>query len=91
VREADDLDEVLRALAHKERRAFLVACMEERRAAGELAERSSLSIATISEHLKVLRKTGLITLEKDGRFWFYKTDRERMKSAADALQSLLED
>jgi DNA-binding transcriptional ArsR family regulator len=86
--ENDELDELLRALAHKERRMFLAACLEERRAAGDLAERSSLSLATVSEHLKVLRKTGLVTLEKDGRFWFYQTDRARLHFAIEALQAL---
>jgi DNA-binding transcriptional ArsR family regulator len=86
--EGDDLDEILRALAHKERRMFLQACLKERRAAGDLAERSSLSLATVSEHLKVLRKTGLVTLEKDGRFWLYQTDRPRIRAAIEALQAL---
>jgi DNA-binding transcriptional ArsR family regulator len=85
---SDDLDELLRALAHKERRKFLAACLEERQAAGDLADRSSLSLATVSEHLKVLRKTGLVTLEKDGRFWFYQTDRSRLREAVEALQAL---
>lgn len=86
----DDLDEVLRALSHKERRAFLILCTQERRAAGEIAERSSLSLATVSEHLKVLRKTGLVTLEKRGRFWFYSTDAARVDEAVQALQNLRE-
>jgi DNA-binding transcriptional ArsR family regulator len=86
--DSNDLDEILRALAHKERRKFLDACLGERRAAGDLAERSNLSLATVSEHLKVLRKTGLVTLEKDGRFWFYQTDRTRLSAAIEALQAL---
>jgi DNA-binding transcriptional ArsR family regulator len=84
----NDLDEIFRALAHKERRMFLDACLKERRAAGDLAERSNLSLATVSEHLKVLRKTGLVTLEKTGRFWFYQTDRSRLRAAIEALKAL---
>jgi DNA-binding transcriptional ArsR family regulator len=86
--ESGDLDEILRALSHKERRMFLVACLKKPRAAGDLAERTSLSLATVSEHLKVLRKTGLIKLQKDGRFWFYQTDATRLQAAIEALQSL---
>lgn len=81
----DALDETLRALAHKERRAFLAACHDRRRAAGELAERSRLSLATVSEHLKVLRKTGLVDLEKEGRFWFYRTNGAKLDEAVAAL------
>lgn len=85
---SEDLDEVMRALAHKERRMFLRACLHERRPAGELAEQSILSLATVSEHLKVLRKTGLVTLEKDGRFWYYQTDRAVLRAAIEALKIL---
>lgn len=75
----------MRALAHQERRALLLACLDQRRAAGELAERSTLAMATVSEHLKVLRKTGLVTVEKDGRFWFYRTDVSRLSAVIAAL------
>lgn len=86
--ENNDLDEALRALAHKERRMFLKACLDGPRSAGELAERSSLALATVSEHLKVLRKTGLVSLDKNGRFWFYQTDRTRLASVVRALGAL---
>jgi DNA-binding transcriptional ArsR family regulator len=86
--EDDELDELLRALAHRERRMFLKACLKERRPAGDLAEQSRLSLATVSEHLKVLRKTGLVTVEKEGRFWFYKTDGARLHAAIEALQAM---
>ena len=65
---------MLRALSHPDRRAFVAACGAEARAAGDLAALSELSLATVSEHLKVLRKSGLLLLEKRGRFWFYRTD-----------------
>ena len=84
----DDLDELFRALAHAERRKFLVACRDSRQAAGDLALLSELSLATVSEHLKVLRKTGLVTLEKEGRFWWYRTDLARLKSVTAALTAV---
>ena len=83
-----DLDEMLRALAHAERRKFLVACRTGRQAAGDLALLSDLSLATVSEHLKVLRKTGLITLQKEGRFWWYRTDPAQLGRAITALRAL---
>jgi DNA-binding transcriptional ArsR family regulator len=84
----DDLDEYLRALAHRERRMFLLACSGERRSAGDLAERSNLSLATVSEHLKVLRKTGMVHLEKEGRFWFYQANAERIDGVIDRLTTM---
>lgn len=79
------LDDALRALAHHERRVFFAACLDEHRAAGELAELSQLSMATVSEHLKVLRKSGLVTMTKEGRFWYYRADRDRLAAIVAAL------
>ena len=73
---------MLRALSHPDRRAFVAACRDEAKAAGELATLSALSLATVSEHLKVLRKSGLLALEKRGRFWFYRTDAAVVERAA---------
>jgi DNA-binding transcriptional ArsR family regulator len=86
----DDLDEALRALAHPARRAFLRLCRSDRRSAGDLAETSDLSLATVSEHLKVLRKTGLLTLRIEGRFWFYKTDRGKVAVVLAALREVVD-
>jgi DNA-binding transcriptional ArsR family regulator len=84
----DELDEALRALAHHERRVFLRACLTAPRAAGELAELSQLALATVSEHLKVLRKTELVTLQRDGRFWWYETNRARLRAVTRSLAAL---
>jgi DNA-binding transcriptional ArsR family regulator len=85
---SDELDEALRALAHRERRMFLRACLTAPRAAGELAELSQLALATVSEHLKVLRKTELVTLQRDGRFWWYATNRPRLRDVTRSLAAL---
>lgn len=85
-----ELDEALRALAHAERRVFLRECLDRECAAGELAEISSLALASVSEHLKVLRKTGLLTLEVRGRFWMYRTDRARLQQVLATLKASLE-
>lgn len=79
---------MLRALAHPDRRRFVVACRAGPRAAGDLAELSQLSLATVSEHLKVLRKSGLLILDKRGRFWFYRTDLGVLQRAEAAIRDL---
>lgn len=79
---------MLRALSHPDRRAFVSACRLEAKAAGELAALSALSLATVSEHLKVLRKSGLLVLEKRGRFWFYRTDATVVEQAAKEVAEL---
>lgn len=84
------LDEALRALSHPDRRLFVQACQGAARAAGDLAALSDLSLATISEHLKVLRKSGLLILSKQGRFWFYRTDIGLVRAVASAVAQLEE-
>lgn len=84
-----DLDQVLRALSHPDRRQFVLACRDNPRAAGELADLSALSIATVSEHLKVLRTSGLLLLDKQGRNWFYRTDPAVLSATLKHLRKLL--
>lgn len=86
--EEDRLDEVMRALAHPDRRIFVKACLDEPHAAGELAELSSLALASVSEHLKVLRKSGLLLLENKGRFRMYQTDTAVLRMASRAIADL---
>ena len=66
----------------------MLACVKQERAAGELAELSQLALASVSEHLKVLRKCGLLRLDKRGRFWMYRADAEVLHAALSALKQL---
>ena len=86
--DGEGLDEALRAIAHMDRRLFIRLCLGGEQAAGELAARSSLSLASVSEHLKVLRKCGLLRLNKQGRFWLYRTDREVLSALSEAVAGL---
>lgn len=84
------LDEVLRALSHAQRRRFVRLCMSQERSAGELAEQSDLGLASVSEHLKVLRKCGLLVLEVRGRHWMYRTDSRFLQATTQAVKRLSE-
>ena len=87
----DGLSEAFRALSHPDRRAFVQACRDQERSAGELAELSSLSLASVSEHLKVLRKSGLLLLDRRGRHWMYRSDRQLLVELREALRRLGEE
>ena len=84
----DALGEALRALAHPDRRAFVRACTRGERSAGDLAEVSTLSLPSVSEHLKVLRKSGLLVLDRRGRNWMYSTDTARLAAVSEAVAAL---
>jgi DNA-binding transcriptional ArsR family regulator len=64
------------------------ACVDQPRAAGDLAAMIDLAPASVSEHLKVLRKSGLLELDKRGRFWMYRTDPAVLRDAVAALEKL---
>jgi DNA-binding transcriptional ArsR family regulator len=85
------LDERLRALAHPVRRSLFAACLVEAQPAGALVEQTGLAAASVSEHLKVLRKTGLLVLETRGRFRLYTADPESVRETAAALTAWLDE
>jgi DNA-binding transcriptional ArsR family regulator len=84
------LDERLRALAHEARRQIVEACRGRPQPAGSLVVLVGLAPASVSEHLKVLRKTGLLVLERRGRFRYYRTDPEAVEAVAQELVRLAE-
>ena len=83
------LDERLRALAHPVRRRLLVACRDAPQPAGALVALTGLAPASVSEHLKVLRKTGLLVLEARGRQRLYTTDAKVVAATAAAVRGCL--
>ena len=82
------LDERLRALAHPARRQIVAACAEAPQPAGALVELTGLAPASVSEHLKVLRKCGLLVLEVRGRSWIYSADAAAIAETAAAVGRL---
>jgi DNA-binding transcriptional ArsR family regulator len=48
-----------------------------------------LAAASVSEHLKVLRKTGLVVLERQGRFRLYRTDPSCVRAVASGIDQLI--
>jgi DNA-binding transcriptional ArsR family regulator len=74
----DEADELLRALAHPARRQILRNCWSGPVSAGRLTATLDLAPASVSEHLRVLRKTGLVVLTKSGTFRHYQTNVARV-------------
>jgi DNA-binding transcriptional ArsR family regulator len=57
---------------------------------GQIAERVSLSMATVSAHLKELRAGGLLVSEKRGKEVFYAPDTTKIRNQLNALNVFLE-
>ena len=87
----DDLDELVRAMSNATRRRILRLCADRYVPAGEIASEIDLAAASVSEHLKVLRKTRLVELERTGTSWRYRTDMTRIAQVLDRLAGDLPD
>jgi DNA-binding transcriptional ArsR family regulator len=66
------------ALAHPARRRMLHLTREGERTAGELARRCALSPPAASQHLKVLREAGLVTVRARGNERLYRASPDRV-------------
>jgi rhodanese-related sulfurtransferase/DNA-binding transcriptional ArsR family regulator len=63
---------VAKAVAHPHRFALLEHLAQGERTVEGLAERSGLSVANVSQHLQTMRRSGLLTARRDGKFVFYR-------------------
>jgi DNA-binding transcriptional ArsR family regulator len=66
------------------------ACIERERPAGELVAMTGLAGASVSEHLKVLRKSGLLVLNARGRWRVFRADPAVLQAIAAELDKLAE-
>jgi uncharacterized protein YndB with AHSA1/START domain len=80
-----DLDAVLGALRAPARREILNLIWDRDLPAGEIAAEFSLTPATISEHLAVLRSAGLVEMTKVGTSRRYRARREALAGLHGAL------
>ncbi|WP_431209461.1 autorepressor SdpR family transcription factor [Puia sp. P3] len=65
------LNLVFKALNDQTRREILELLRKKEMTAGEIAERFSISGPSISHHLELLKRAGLIEAEKQGQYIIY--------------------
>jgi len=71
---SDKRDDIYKALADRHRRQILAElCLGSRRA-GELARQVGLAPNAVSFHLRWLRSAGLVDVEREGRFLWYRVE-----------------
>lgn len=66
------LAEVAKAIAHPHRLELLEQLAQGERGVEAVAERTGLSVANASQHLQQLRRAGLVTARRDGKFVRYR-------------------
>ncbi len=52
---------------------------------GDIAERVTLSRPTVSHHLNILRRAGLVRVRKQGREMYYRLNKERIVGTLQGL------
>jgi len=82
------VDEAIVALSHAARRELLRLCLDGERSAGELGHIVRLRQPATSQHLRVMRDAGLLTVRKDGNRRLYRVDFERLDGVRAALDAL---
>jgi DNA-binding transcriptional ArsR family regulator len=55
---------------------------------GEIADRFSCAWPTTTRHLRKLEASGLVAVERSGREWVYRLNRERLEIASEWLSWL---
>ena len=87
---AVDCVEFCRALADETRQRILEMLLEREMCVGDIAEAFPMSQPTISHHLDVLKRLGLVTHRKEGKLVYYATDRERVARCCGRLTARFE-
>jgi len=68
---ADEASGLLRALANRHRLMIICQLTDSERSVGELAARLNIRDSTVSQHLAVLRRDGLVSARRDGQTIWY--------------------
>jgi DNA-binding transcriptional ArsR family regulator len=68
---ADQASELLKALSNRHRLLIVCQLIEKERSVGELAGLLNLRDSTVSQHLALLRRDGLVTARRDGQTIWY--------------------
>jgi len=87
---AIDCVEFCRALADETRQRILEMLLEQEMCVGDIVEAFPMSQPTISHHLDVLKRFGLVTSRKAGKLVYYATDHERVVRCCGRLAARFE-
>ena len=82
---------VLRALNHKLRQQVIKTIHENKRiTVTQLYVKLRLEQSVASQHLAILRKAGIVSTERDGKFIFYTINFSRIEEINEFVKNLVE-
>ncbi|MBC7687660.1 MAG: helix-turn-helix transcriptional regulator [Aquabacterium sp.] len=81
---------ILRALNHKLRQQLIKLIEEEKKiTVTEIYVRLKLEQSVASQHLAILRKAGIVTTQRDGKFIFYIINHKRIEEISSFVNELV--
>ena len=85
---AEEVAELLRVMAHPERLMVLCQLTQSEMGVGQLQQGSTLSQSAFSQHLTVLRKHGIIQARKESQQGLYRLAASRITAWIQSLQNV---
>lgn len=85
-----ELFEVMKSLGDENRYKLVKLLLQHNFCVGALAKRLDISESAVSQHLKILRNTGIVQGEKKGYFTHYYVDQDLLRKTAKDLVQLSE-
>lgn len=82
---ADEASTLLKALSNRHRLIIICQLTEKERSVGELAALLNIRDSTVSQHLALLRKDGLVTARRDGQTIWYSIGNPRARELVRTL------
>lgn len=80
--------DTLQVIAEPRRREILGLVWDEELAASEISGQFDVTFGAISQHLAILRDSGLVTMRKDGNRRLYKANHEALAPYKEILESM---
>jgi DNA-binding transcriptional ArsR family regulator len=87
-RAADQASDLLKALSNRHRLLIICQLIDGEHAVGELAEFLDLRDSTVSQHLALLRKDGLVTARRDAQTIYYSIASEPAREILKTLYQI---
>ncbi|WP_219319946.1 helix-turn-helix transcriptional regulator [Methylovirgula sp. HY1] len=88
VARAEDAAELLKALANRHRLLIICQLIETERSVGELAEFLGIRDSTVSQHLALLRRDGLVVARREGQTIWYSIGSAPARAVLESLYGI---
>ncbi len=84
----EDIIQILKSISDEKRLELIKLLITHDLCVGALAQSLGISESAISQHLKILRETGLVKGEKRGYWTHYMVEKNKLKELAEFIKGL---